>query len=127
MTIRTIVVAFSVASFILLAGCTRESPSETAKDVGEARQEATEDITDARADAATELADASTKAHEDVRDTAAEGSYEVAVTEAEASHKIAIEQCGTLVGDARTTCTDSADNDLNAAKESAEIRYKSAQ
>jgi hypothetical protein len=47
------------------------------------------------------------------------------VTEDEASHEIAIQQCETLTGDARSTCKDSADNDLTAAKESAETRYKS--
>ena len=57
MIIRNVLATLGVATLVLAGACTRETGSETAKDVNEARQEATEEITDARNDASSELAD----------------------------------------------------------------------
>lgn len=95
----TRLIPLSAIALILLAGC-EETPSETAKDVSEAREDAAEDINASREDAMIK---------------AAHAAFDVAEAEAQGSSKVATERCGALAGAEKDSCISSAEMAFNAA------------
>ncbi len=139
MPMKSLVIPFAAAAALMLAGCT-ESPSETAKDVSEARQEAAEDSNEARDDRSEEVS----KANEDVAEakhdvmhgddgeikklTAAEAEamsekakadFDVATTDAEGRLNIATEKCDALSGVDKDACVSTANATFAADKAAA--------
>jgi hypothetical protein len=125
-----------------LCGCNKaESPADVRQDVAEATAEGNKDVADARADAQKDVIDAQTDvtkavAEHQVADAineaqeadevAAKGDAKIQLAQAEAAHRVEIEKCEALTGDARKHCKDSADANLDAAKEHAEMRREAA-
>lgn len=123
---------------LALCGCNKaESPSDVRHDVAEATAEGNADVADARAEAQKDAIDAQTDVAKAVADhqvadaideaheadqVAAKGDAKIQLAQAEAAHKVEIEKCEALAGDARRHCKDSADANLDAAKEHAEMR-----
>jgi hypothetical protein len=103
-----------------------EATAEGNRDVAEARAEAQKDSIDAETDvtkavADHQVADALNKSHE-ADQVAAKGDAKIQLAQAEAAHKVEIEKCEAFTGDARQHCKESADANLDAAKEHAEMR-----
>jgi len=119
---------------LLLAGC-NESPSETAKDVTQAREKAGQEVSEARQDASKtasksedkvmdaqqEYAKTDANAREKLTDVEsqamtaqAKADFDVAKTEAEGRHNIAVEKCGALEGVDKTACVSTADANFAA-------------
>jgi hypothetical protein len=129
----------AIVAALLLAGC-KETASDTASDVADARQEASQDNAEAKQDANETIADANAEvadAQEDYvenSDTtmkkltiaeseamvkAANADYDVAKVEAEGRHKIAREKCDALSGAEKDSCNNIADANLTADTSSA--------
>ncbi len=119
---------------LLLGGCNK-SPSETAKDVGQAREKAATDMSAAQKDAnkAENKADqkvaaaqqdyAETKAgaqgklnkvEADAMVTMAKADFDVAMADLEGRHLIATKKCGMLKGVEKTACLSTTDAALAA-------------
>lgn len=109
---------------LMLTGC-KETASDTANDVADARQEARQDNSEARQDANADIAEATDKVNdaqaayaESTDDTrkkltlaeseamikTAKADYDVAKVEAEGRDKIAMEKCDALSGAEKDSC-----------------------
>lgn len=119
---------------LLLAGCDK-TPTESAKDVAEARKEASQDVSEARQDAgkiedkADQKVAAAQDAYAKTDETArakltqaeseamiskAHADFDVAMVEANGRHAIAIEKCGQFTDVDKTACLSTADADFAA-------------
>lgn len=119
---------------LLLAGC-NEAPSETSKDVTQAREDASQDVSEARQDASKkeskseekviDAAQAYAKTDANAREkltaveseamaSGAKADFDVAMAEAEGRHEIATEECGGLQGVDKTACVSTADANFAA-------------
>jgi hypothetical protein len=108
----TLAVATAVGIFAL-AGCNqRESASETAQDVAEARADAQENVAEER----REAADVATDGMEDQ----AAAEYDVAVAQADGQRTIEKEKCETLSSDAQKACKDQVEATYESAKAQAQ-------
>jgi hypothetical protein len=126
------------ASGLMLAGCNKaENPAEVQHDVARAQAEGNRDVAAARADAQKNSIDAQTDVAEAVADhkvadaidqsheadkVAMKGDENVQIAQAEATHRVSIQKCEAMSGEMQKECKDSADADLKAAKEFAEMR-----
>ena len=136
--INRLILASGIA-VLMLAGC-KETASDTANDVAEARQEAAQDNNDAQLDANKEIADVNGKvidaqaayaqdgnitrkkltiAESDAMVKTAEADYDVAKVAAEGRNKIAQEKCDALSGTDKMSCYDIAKATLVADTSSA--------
>ena len=132
-------IPFAAAAALVLTGC-KETASDTANDVADARQEARQDNSEARKDANAEIADANAEVNdaqeaydEKTDDThkkltiaeseamikTAKADYDVAKVEAEGRDKIAREKCDALSGTEKTSCNHIAEATLVAETSSA--------
>jgi len=124
----------AVLAALLLAGC-KETASETAKDVTQAREKASQDISAAQQDASkvenkaeTKIVDAQQQyaetdadarakvsdAQSEALQSTAKADFDVAVAEAEGRYNVAVEQCGVLSGAERKACMSKADAEYKA-------------
>jgi len=124
---------------LLLAAC-NESPSETSKDVTQAREKASQDVNEARQDASKteskseeKVVDAQqayaksdatareklTAVESEAMAAQAKADFDVAITEAEGRHNIAVEKCGALEGVTKKACVSTADADFAAQQAAA--------
>jgi major membrane immunogen (membrane-anchored lipoprotein) len=132
-----------VAALALLLGGCQESPSETAKDVAQARTEANKDVREGERDVDRTVVAADAKVNEAQKDYAekegearkdlgevesdaaakvAAADYELALTEAEGRAKIETEKCAAFTDAARTACLSTADANLAADRATALAR-----
>lgn len=108
---------------IALAACDGvDSPSQTARDISEARQETRDETRDVQREAAERRSEAAA----DVAGTEAEATFEIAKRRIEGEHRITVEQCEALTGDAQAQCKDAADARRDAAIEQAEEQRQRA-
>jgi vacuolar-type H+-ATPase subunit H len=131
---------------LTLASCDK-TPSETSKDVGQAREEASQDVSEARQDASkttnkaeekvmdAEQAYAKTDAGARAKLTAAESQamvtranadFDVAMAETEGRHAIAIEKCGALEDVSKDACLSTAHAAFEADKAAATAKRDAA-
>ena len=127
---------------LALSGCNKaENANEVRQDVAKAAAEGNRDVADARAEAQKDAIDAQTDVTKAVADhnvadaideaheadkVAMKGDAKVQIAQAEATHKVAVEKCEAMSGDMQKQCKDSADADLKAAREFAEMRRDAA-
>lgn len=128
MNIRLI--SFAIFSALALGAC-QEKPSETAKDVADARQEASKEVAEAKIEANQEVAAANedvneaaqalnetssearqelTEAESEAMMKAADAQYDVMIAEADGRQKVANEACDAAApGNERDSCKSTAD------------------
>lgn len=132
-------IPLAAVAALMLTGC-KETPSDTASDVADARQEATQDNSEARQDANAEIADANaqvndaqtaydeksddtrkklTLAESEAMIKTAKADYDVAKVEAEGRDKIAKAKCDAFSGPEKTSCDNVAQATLVAETSSA--------
>jgi hypothetical protein len=127
-------IPISAISLLMLVACA-ETPSDTAKDVAEARQDAAAEVTEVRQAANQDVAEANaqvatakkayTAFDKDARKqltaaeavamvTTARAAFDIASAEAEGRHEVAKQRCDALAGMARDACLGSAIASLSA-------------
>jgi len=136
LTLLKRIVPIVALAVLLLAGC-KETASETAKDVAEARKDASEDNTEARQDASQtavkadeKIADAQqdyaksvaparedlSEAQSDASSDIAKADFDVAIIQAEGIADVASQKCGMLMGVEKKACFSTAEATFEASK-----------
>jgi hypothetical protein len=105
--LHTNFVAALAIALATLTACGGDDARDTREEVADAQEQAAEHVAEAQSDAA--------EAGRDV-DARAAAAYDVAVAQAEGAHSVAVERCDALAGDARRSCRERADADLQLAK-----------
>lgn len=126
------VAALLLAAAATLTACGREDPAETRADIAAAETTAAQRTAEAREQAAGQRSAAQHEAADSLEDGAstgaaqaqvarasAESAHDVAVAQAEGAHEVATERCDALAGDARRSCRERADLELERARTAA--------
>jgi light-regulated signal transduction histidine kinase (bacteriophytochrome) len=131
---------------LTLVACDK-TPSETSKDVRQAREEASQDVSETRQDASETMnkaeekvvdaqqdyakSDASaraklTEAESQAMVTKAKADFDVTIAEAEGRHAIEIEKCGALEDVSKKACLSTANATFEADKAAATAKRDAA-
>ena len=95
-----------------LAGCAKQTASETQADMAKAQASGDKSVADARSTASEQMIDARkalADKQEDVAHAGAIAGRNVTVAEAEATHKVSMERCDGMSGNEKSRCVTLAD------------------